>query len=99
MLSKHFNCSVAFIGGDNEKDDIEDDRLVAFIDSVDISEVYVYVKLNESYSVTAEYIDSNKRIIALDKDKIKRRYVTDECDETCWTIKGGYIDVTLKYDK
>lgn len=76
------------------KGHIEDNDVVA-IDTADAVEWEIAVKLNEYYSVTAEYLTDFDTIIAVDGDKIKKTsYKT--CGETCWEIKGGYIDVRLK---
>ncbi len=78
------------------KDVVENENVIFYNDSVNETPFYVYVPLPEHYSVTAEYIDSVKKITVLDRDKIRTKYVTGSCDESCWMIKGGYIDVTLK---
>ena len=77
--------------------DIEQDIFIS-IDTVDSTVFYAPVVVNKEYSVMAEYKSGDKNIIVIDKDKISTRYVTDECDPDCWTVKGGYIDVRLKYD-
>jgi len=69
------------------------------VDTVDTSKVDFPVKLNEYYTVVAEYNDGNRKIFVQDGDKIKTKLVTDECEENCYMIKGGYYDVRLKYDE
>ena len=76
--------------------DLEGDREI-YRDTVDTTKTWVYVELNKKYTVTAEYISDGKIITAVDNDKIKTRYETESCDESCWAIIGGYIDVRLKY--
>lgn len=79
------------------KGNIEDNKIVEVIDSVNTDKLYVLVKLDEYYSVTAEYTSAEKKITVLDGDKINTKTIYDECGDKCYMIKGGYIDVTLKY--
>jgi len=55
------------------------------------------VELNDFYSVKATYETDDKIIYAIDGDRMISRYVADACDKDCWVIKGGYLDVRLKY--
>jgi hypothetical protein len=58
---------------------------------------YHLVPVNEFYSVKATYRKDNKILIAIDGDKMVSRYIADACDTDCWIIKGGILDVELKY--
>lgn len=58
---------------------------------------YHLVPVNEYYSVKAYYRKEGKTIIAIDGDRMVSRFITDACDEDCWIVKGGYLDVELKY--
>lgn len=58
---------------------------------------YHMVPVDEYYSVRATYIEDNKTIYAIDGDKMITSYVADACDTDCWIIKGGILNVKLKY--
>jgi len=67
------------------------------MDTATTENYYINGWINKYYSVTAEYKSADKTIIAVDSDKLRRRKVTEVCDSTCWVIRGGIIDVRLKY--
>lgn len=56
------------------------------------------VPLNHYYSVRAKYTVGEKTIYAIDGCEIKSKS-NSVCDSVCWEIKGGDMDVRLKYDK
>jgi len=59
---------------------------------------YHLVPVDEYYSVEATYKNkAGKTIIAIDGDKMVSRYIADACDTECWIIKGGLLNVRLKY--
>ena len=76
--------------GNIENDDIE------YIDTAYYKEYYLQVPLNKYYSVMAEYISGQDTICAVDGDKIRTKKNYDDCDEECYIVKGGIIDVRLK---
>lgn len=78
------------------KNNIEDND-IEFTDTAITEDYYIDVPVNKYYSVTAQYKVNEKTIIAVDGDKIKTKKIYD-CDEPCWIIKGGYINVKLKYN-
>jgi hypothetical protein len=55
------------------------------------------VPVNDFYSVRAQYRTDSAVIIAIDGDKMVSRYVVGSCDTDCWIVKGGFLDVRLKY--
>jgi hypothetical protein len=60
---------------------------------------YLYSPVNEYYSIKATYNTKNgKTIVAVDGDNFVTRHVTDACDSDCWIVKGGILDVRLKYE-
>ena len=60
---------------------------------------YLLSPVNEYYSIKATYKASNNRtIVAVDGDKLVTRHISDACDTDCWIIKGGVLDVRLKYE-
>ncbi len=58
---------------------------------------YHRVPVNEFYSVRATYKETGKTIYAIDGDKMISRYIADACDTECWIVKGGILNVKLKY--
>ncbi len=58
---------------------------------------YLLVPVNEYYSVKAYYRKESDTIIAIDGDRMVSRYIADACDIDCWIVKGGFLDVRLKY--
>jgi len=58
---------------------------------------YHLVPVDEYYSVKAHYRNENKTIIAVAGDRMVSRFMVDACDVDCWIVKGGYLDVRLKY--
>ncbi len=58
---------------------------------------YHLVPVDNDYSVKASYTNNGKTIIAVDGDKMVSRFMIDACDVDCWIVKGGYLDVRLKY--
>ena len=75
-----------------------EDQVIDYIDTAINPDYYLWVKVDEYYSVEAKYKSGNKTIIAVDGDKIKTKKNSSECDETCYWIKGGYINVRLRTD-
>ena len=56
------------------------------------------VPINEKYTVTAEYEVDGKKVLAVDAARVFMRKNTTDCDEECWIIYDGNIDIELKYD-
>ena len=59
---------------------------------------YIPVPLNEFYTVIAEYISDTRVVRSVDGDEISKYDISNKCNEVCWIIKGGIINVTLKYN-
>ncbi len=74
---------------------VEENQL-DWTDTVYSKEYRLYSAVNQYYSIEATYKDGTKRIIAVDGDKISTSLVTDVCDNDCWVLKGGVLDVRLK---
>jgi hypothetical protein len=74
-----------------------EENVLEWIDTTSSSSYYLYVKTNEYYSVIAKYKSGTRTIFAIDGEKIKTQKVSDVCDNDCWIIKGGKLDVSLKY--
>lgn len=76
---------------------MEEDSIV-MIDTVRSTPYNLFVPVDRYYSVKAEYIIRDKRIIAIDGDKILSKHVSsDVCGYDCWVITRGRLDVRLKY--
>jgi hypothetical protein len=58
---------------------------------------YHLVPVNEYYSVKASYRKEGKIIYAIDGDRMVSRFVSDVCDGNCWIVKGGLLNVEMKY--
>ena len=77
------------------RDRIESGR-IRIRDTVSEKTVYIEVPLNHYYSVKAEYKAGDDSVFAVDGERIETHRVTDQCDTTCWIIKGGRYDLRLK---
>ena len=82
---------IIFIGNVEDYD-------IEYIDTAYGKDYYLEVPLNRYYSVMAEYISGYDTICAVDGDEIKIKKNTEDCDEECYIIKGGQIDVRLHSD-
>ncbi|NQU81960.1 MAG: hypothetical protein HQ543_10610 [Bacteroidetes bacterium] len=77
------------------RDKIESGR-IRIKDTISDQTVYIEVPLNHYYSVQAKYKAGNDSVFAVDGERIETHRVTDQCDTTCWIIKGGRYDLRLK---
>ena len=73
-----------------------EDKQVDWVDTVYEREYHLYSEVGQTYSVEAKYKSGTKDIIAVDGDRMNASLVTDVCDNNCWIIKGGILDVRLK---
>lgn len=77
---------------------MEDDS-IEWIDTAYNSPYELYVAVDRYYSVSAEYTIDDKRIKAIDGDKIYSKHVSEDiCGYDCWVITRGILDVRLKYE-
>jgi hypothetical protein len=72
-------------------------RDIDYVDTAYESTYYLLVAVNKEYSVEAEYINGDSKIIAIDGTRIKTKHVSSECDEECWIIEGDELNMELKY--
>lgn len=78
------------------KNQVEDNE-IEYIDTATSEEYYLYVPIDEFYSVTAEYnYNDSVTLVVVDGDKLKVKLVTDVCTDDCWVIRGGILDVRIK---
>jgi hypothetical protein len=77
---------------------MEDDS-IEWIDTAYTSPYELWVAVDRYYSVSAEYNLDDKRIVAVDGDKINSKHVSEDiCGYDCWVITRGMLDVRLKYE-
>jgi hypothetical protein len=74
-----------------------DDSQLEWSDTVYNTTNYIDVKLDEYYSVVAEYTVNGKKYSVIDGDKIKASSIKSTCNYDCWLVRGGKIDCKLKY--
>ncbi len=72
-----------------------DDEEIIFEDYVDEEKFYFYVKTDELYSAKGKYEKGKEIINAYDGSKLMT-IVGNECDEQCWFIRGGRLDLTIE---
>ncbi|HBS85161.1 MAG: hypothetical protein A2W91_01615 [Bacteroidetes bacterium GWF2_38_335] len=73
-----------------------EDNIVVDHCTVPNNKLYYDVPIDHFYTVMAEYKSGDKTIFAVDGEEMKKKSST-VCDSTCWTVKGGYLNVTLRY--
>jgi hypothetical protein len=74
-----------------EKDQID------YRDTTAISDYWVWVAVDQEYSVKVEYAYDSDTIYVVDATKIKAKRVSEECDEVCWVVVNDRIDARLKF--
>ncbi|NOZ45987.1 MAG: hypothetical protein GXO79_04310 [Chlorobi bacterium] len=67
-------------------------------DTTNQTKYELYVPVDNYYTVTAEYNWNDKKVIAVDGDKVFLRKNQVDCDTTCWIIFDAYLNVKLKYE-
>jgi hypothetical protein len=73
-----------------------DGEKIEYTDTAFSSPYYLYVDLNDYYSVKAKYQTGDKTVYVVDGDKIKTKLVSETCGTDCWVITGGILDAKLK---
>lgn len=71
---------------------------VDYVDTTAISDYWVWVAVDQSYSVKVEYTWNSDTIYVVDAARIKLKRVSEACDEVCWVIAEDKIDATLKFN-
>ena len=79
------------------RDNIENDT--DWIDTAITSPYYLYSRIDQFYSVKAEYQVGKRIINVVDGDKLQAKHVSESCDVECWVITGGELNVELKFDE
>jgi hypothetical protein len=75
--------------------DVEDNQ-VEFADTIYESPYYLYVEVDNKYSVRAEYKKDDATLYAIDGTKPRVLRVSDVCDTDCYVIKNVTLDVRIK---
>lgn len=73
-------------------------QFIRVVDTAYSSVIKIDLAPARFYTVQAKYKVGSKTIYALDGDEIELLKVTSQCDSTCWVIRGGEVNVRLKYD-
>ena len=73
-----------------------EEGIVEWIDTAYSGTLYLYSPVDEYYSIKAYYKRDGETIIAVDGNKLVTSLVTDVCENDCWIIKRGILDVRLK---
>jgi len=61
-------------------------------------EYKIMVPVDKYYTATATYTVGDKTVIAIDGDDIQLIEDTESCHPPCYLVKGGVLDVRLKYN-
>ena len=75
--------------------DIESGNVVTS-EYADYTPYYVYVPVNRTYSVRAEYKTGSETVYAIDGTNLRVLSVTDACTEKCFVIENEKMDARLK---
>ena len=73
-----------------------EDSIVEWIDTTKSETLYLYVQLDQYYSVVAKYKSGSRTIYAVDGCKITARNEADACNEECYIVVNNELDVRLK---
>ena len=57
---------------------------------------WVYIKVDNEYSVKAEYKFKDKTIYAVDGTRPGTKHVSDVCDDDCWVVVKNKLDLEIK---
>ncbi len=68
-----------------------------WVDTTNEESYEILVPIDNNYTVTAEYKSGDKIITAVDATKIHMKENTSDCEEDCWIVFDGTVDLTLKY--
>jgi hypothetical protein len=74
-----------------------EENVVEWVDTFYAETWYLKSRVEQFYSIKATYkTTEGDTIIAIDGDKLKTTFVTDVCENDCYVVKGGKLDVRLK---
>lgn len=95
VINVTLNSRYKFVPVTVYKGDVEDNEVVA-IDTAWSSPLYVYVPVDEKYSVKAEYKKDGTTLFVIDGTKPKAKLVTNACDEECYVIVNETLEARIK---
>ena len=72
-------------------------NLVDYEDTTDIGDYWIWVAIDQEYSVKVEYAYDSDTIYVVDATKLKVKRVTEECEDVCWVVVHDRIDARLKF--
>lgn len=87
---------VKIFKGKYQENFLKDFSSAVILDTVSVSNYVTDLKVNEYYSVAAEYTHNGQKVIVVDGDRLRIYKVSDNCDEICWIFRGGKVDASLK---
>jgi hypothetical protein len=76
-----------------------EDESVDWVDTAwveDGNPYWVYIKVDNEYSVKAEYRFRDKTVYAVDGTQPGAKHVSDVCDVDCWVIVKNKLDLEIK---
>lgn len=89
IISDNKNIMVLIFRGKYEEQNVQD---TLYAQTEDFSHE---VPINRYYSVAARYIIDNDTIMVIDGTDLKKSLDLD-CEEDCWIVSGGDLDLRLK---
>lgn len=66
-------------------------------DTTDIGDYWIWVAVDQEYSVKVEYAYDSDTIYVIDATEIKAKRVSEECGDKCWVVVHDRIDARLKF--
>ncbi len=78
------------------REEYEKDK-VDYEDTTDIGDYWIWVAVDQEYSVRVEYASGSDTIYVVDATKLKAKRVSEECGDECWVVVGDRIDARLKF--
>ena len=72
-------------------------NMVDYVDTTDIEDYWIWVAVDQEYSVKVEYVHDSDTIYVVDATKLKTKRVSEECEDVCWIVVHDRIDARLKF--
>lgn len=70
---------------------------VDWVDTSDMSDYWIWVAVDQEYSVKVEYAYDSDTIYVIDATELKAKRVSEECGDACWVVVHDRIDASLKF--
>ena len=68
---------------------------IDWIDTANDTRFYLLSAVGTDYTVKAEYISGDGKIMAFDSDRMTLKDYGDQCGDPCYIVKGGIFDLQL----